>query len=208
MAWWKLITNEGLGEYTVRRQRWKSSTGAFVDVPDRPDVAAEEVHNYHQIPLGATAVDAMPKFFACEEHNWEGDTNLVLFDWFAIQPTFWAIITGNAVDAAGTNRWKYAWSEVVKAAAGYAGFAALTNGRSGTTSTDPLRNSTEYMNTGAASHVEGNGVDTDNLDTSDYTLAIMPCTTDNIVQVKIVPTTAGFEYWIPGYENGVDGECD
>jgi len=118
---------------------------------------------------------------------------------------FWAEITGNAAD--GTNRWKYAWSEVYKASAGYGGWSALSGGRSGTTTADPARNTIENMNTGGASHVEGCGVDVDNLDTGYYTFSIMPCTTGNIVRVHEVRQGENSEYWF-SYINGVDGGCD
>ena len=123
---------------------------------------------------------------------------------------FWAKITGNATD--GTNRWKYAFSEVHKSTAGYGGWATLSGGRSGTTSTDPARNTIEDMNTGADAHIEGNGVDPANLDpaaTGSDTFSIMPCTSDNIVRIRMVTvadTDNTTEYWF-SYENGVDGDC-
>jgi len=206
-AWYKLISHVSTGKYTARRQIFKVSTLAFVDQPDRPDITAYEVNGYDQIPLGATAVDAMPKFLAMEEGEWNGDI-ILPFDWLQIQPIFWAKITDATLDAAGVNRWLYDWSEVVKGADGYgAGWGVLTNGRSGTDSIDPLYNSTENMNTGAAAHIEGIGVDMDNLVTDDYSFAIQPCPGNNIMAVKIVKTTAGFEYWIVSYPNGVDGTC-
>ena len=118
---------------------------------------------------------------------------------------FWAEITGNAAD--GTNRWKYAWSEVYKSGAGYGGWSTLTGGRSGTTGTNPARNTIEDMNTGGAAHVEGCGVDVDHLDTDDWTFAIMPCTTGNKVWMISVPYGTGTEFWF-AHVNGVDGVCD
>lgn len=117
---------------------------------------------------------------------------------------FYAEITGRLAD--GTNRWKYAWSEVYKSGAGYGNWSALSGGRSGTTGSNPARNTIEDMNTGGAAHVEGCGVDVDHLDTADWTFAIMPCTTGNIVWIEEVPYGTGFEYWF-SYENGVDGVC-
>ncbi len=123
---------------------------------------------------------------------------------------FFAEITGNtAADGPAQNRWKYAWSEVSKSVAAYDGWAVLAGGRSGSTGTDPARNTIEDMNTGANAHVEGCGVDPEHLDTGDYTFEIMPCTTGNIVAMYQVPVGTGtaVEYWF-NYENGVDGTCD
>jgi len=118
---------------------------------------------------------------------------------------FHAEITGNATN--GTNRWKYAWSEVYKSGAGYGNWSALSGGRSGTTGTNPARNSIEDMNTGVAAHVEGCGVDVDHLDTGDWTFEIMPCTTGNVVWIEEVPYGTGFEYWF-SHVNSTDGTCD
>ena len=121
---------------------------------------------------------------------------------------FWAKITGNtAADSPAQNRWKYAWSEVTKTSAGYGGWEVLSGGRSGTTSTDPACNSIEDMNTAANGHTEGNGVDPANLDTSEYTFTMKPCTSDNVVWMREVNIGGADEYWF-SYSNGVDGSCD
>ncbi len=127
-------------------------------------------------------------------------------------PAFWAKITGcTAADSPAQNRWKYAWSEVEKTSAGYGGWTVKSGGRSGTTSTDPARNTIEDINTGADAHTEGNGVDPANLDTASYTFTMMPCTTNNPVVMHevgfAVGSTAYTEYWF-SYENGVCGSCD
>ncbi|MCP4378012.1 MAG: hypothetical protein GY794_17790, partial [bacterium] len=124
-----------------------------------------------------------------------------------ISTGFWAEITGSGTD--GTHRWKYAWTEVYKLSAGYGGWSTLSGGRSGTTSTNPARNTIEDMNTGADAHTEGNGVDPANLDpatTGSDTFSFMPCTTDNIVRMYEVLQGSNIEYWF-SYETGVDGDC-
>jgi hypothetical protein len=120
---------------------------------------------------------------------------------------FFARITGNAeADTPAQNRWVYAWSEVEKTTAGYGGWTTLSGGRSGTTSTDPARNTVEDMNDGAG--VEGNGVDVANLDTDTYTFAIQPIPAGVIVRIyKVLLTTGAVEYWF-ALPNGVDGTCD
>lgn len=121
---------------------------------------------------------------------------------------FWAKITGNATS--GTNRWVYSWEEVEKTTTGYGGWTTVSDGRSGTTTTDPAYNLVEDMNTGVNAHVEGNGVDPAHLDTDDYTFAMMPCTTGVYVKMHEVTFDASgpqTEYWF-AYENGVDGVCD
>lgn len=125
---------------------------------------------------------------------------------------FWAKITGNAAaDGTPQNRWKYAWSEVEKTSSGYQngadGWTVLSEGRSGTTSTDPAYNSIENMNTKTNGVREGNGVDPAHIDTADYTFEIMPCTTDNIVWIHEVSEGENTEFWFE-YSNGVDGTCD
>ena len=120
---------------------------------------------------------------------------------------FPAEITGNAAD--GTHRWKYAWSEVYKSGAGYGNWSTLDGGRSGTTGSNPARNTIEDMNTGADAHIEGNGVDPAHLDpaeTGSDTFAIMPCTSGNIAWMHEVDRGETIEYWF-SYENGVDGDC-
>jgi hypothetical protein len=117
---------------------------------------------------------------------------------------FWGKITGNAAD--GDNRYKYAWSEVYKSAAGYGGWAVKSGGRSGTTSTNPARNVIENPN--AATGTQGNGVDVANLL---GTFALKPCPANAIVRMSAVrfdnDGTMTTEYWF-AHENAIDGECE
>jgi len=113
---------------------------------------------------------------------------------------FWARITGSTAD--GDNRWTYSWEEVAKTGAGYGGWGALDDGRTGA---DNAYNSIEDMN--AATGVQGNGVDVAHLDTDDYTFALQPCPTDAVVWMREVKVDGDAEYWF-AYENGVDGGCD
>jgi len=117
---------------------------------------------------------------------------------------FWALIGANASD--GTNRWKYAWQEAQLTEDGYGNWQAKTNGRSGTTGTNPARNTLENMNSGTGT--QGNGVDAANLDTADYTFTIQPCPNGAIVWIRPVRAADGaMTYWFQ-YANGVDGGCD
>ena len=203
LGWYKIITNETGGVYTLRRQMWSVADGEFADATDVSDIKGYEINEYHQIPHAST----MPVFQGREEGELGGEV-VVLFDWLQIQPTFMATITGWAVDGVGTNKWKYAWAERRKGATGgYSiSWASVTNGRSGTTTVNPARNFIENMNTGAAAHVEGNGVIAANLTPALYTYAMMPCTTGNMVVMKLVPSNTVMEYWFQ-YETGVDGDC-
>ena len=118
---------------------------------------------------------------------------------------FWVRIGGNS--SAGDHKWNYAWAEVYKASAGYGGWSTLAGGRSGTTGSNPGRNTLEDMN--SSSGVQGNGVDVANLDpaeTGSDTFEIMPCTSNNIIEMTKVPYSGSFEYWFK-YENGVNGNC-
>ena len=131
---------------------------------------------------------------------------------------FWAKTLDNAeADAPAKNRWKYGWEEVEKTVVGYpatpgtvSNWTTVSGGRSGTTSTDPAYNALENMNNATDEHIEGNGVDPENI-TALGTFAMMPCTTDNPVWIHLVTFTVGgttyTEYWFDGYPNGVDGTC-
>lgn len=118
---------------------------------------------------------------------------------------FWAKITGNASD--GTNRYKYAWQEVVKTKTGYttASWEAKDPGLSGTTSETPARNTVEAPN--ISSGTLGNGVAIDSLVGS---FALKPVTTGVIVRMwrayVRVESEVVIEYWF-SYENGIDGGC-
>lgn len=114
---------------------------------------------------------------------------------------FWAKITGNAQD--GSNkRWTYAWSQATKSTAGYGGWGVLTNGLSGTTSTNPIYNSIEEGN--GASGTYHNGVASTNLT---GTFDVKPIPDNTYVWVRPVGLDDGsVEYWT-SYENGVDGNC-
>ena len=117
---------------------------------------------------------------------------------------FWAEITGNT--SLGNNQWTYSWSRDCKTTAGYGGWDSVTPEVSGA---DNAYNTIEDINTGGAAHIEGNGVDPANIDTDDFTFAMMPCTTGNIVWLRPIfeTDTNTAEYWF-SYENGVDGSCD
>jgi hypothetical protein len=117
---------------------------------------------------------------------------------------FWAAIGTSAAD--GTNRNKYAWTEQEKSDAGYGGWSTLSGGRSGTTGTDPARNTIEDMN--GSSGLLGCGVDVDNLTETDvYTYTLSPAPSGAIVWMREVDQDGDVEYWF-AYENGVDGTCD
>ena len=200
----KVVTNNGDGDYTITQQWWDPDANppAWTDATLPAGLVDAEARDINQRDDGR--VDQIVRFWQARNMSGEIETWIDL-GW--ISTGFWGEITGNASD--GTNRWKYAFSEVYKSSAGYGGWATLTGGRSGTTSTGPARNSIEDMNTGAAAHIEGNGVDPANLDpagTGSDTFAIMPCTSGNIVWMREVDRAGTIEYWF-SYENGVDGDC-
>jgi len=117
---------------------------------------------------------------------------------------FWALVGANTSD--GANRWKYAWQEAELSADGYGNWQAKANGRSGTTTTNPARNTLENMNSDTGT--QGNGVDADNLDTTNYTFTIQPCPNGAVVWMRPLRATDGtMTYWFQ-YANGVDGGCD
>lgn len=114
----------------------------------------------------------------------------------------WVQILGNLAD--GTNRYKYAWEEVYKATGGYGGWATRPGGQSGTTGSNPIRNTLEDMN--SESGMLGTGVDADHLDTDDWIFTLTPIPTDAIVWARPVVQGSNIEIWIDE-ANGVDGEC-
>ena len=100
----------------------------------------------------------------------------------------------------GNDRYSYSFDEVEKTGFGYGNWTTRSDGRTGT-----AYNLIEDMNT--ASGVQGNGVDRDNLGTSDYTFTIQPAPSDVLVEIREVEYSDTTEYWFQ-YENGVDGTCD
>ncbi|MBT3201530.1 MAG: hypothetical protein HN350_16635 [Phycisphaerales bacterium] len=200
----KIVTNAENGAYTITQQWWDSGADppAWSDAISPGGLVGASARDIDQRD-GAEA-GRIVRFWRERDLSGAIET-LIDIGW--VSPAFWASITGSAAD--GANRWKYAFSEVYKSSAGYGGWATLSGGRSGTTSTNPARNSIEDMNTGADSHVEGNGVDPANLDpaaTGSDTFSLMPCTSGNIVQMRQVDCGSAVEYWF-SYENGVDGDC-
>lgn len=119
----------------------------------------------------------------------------------------WARIgSSTAADTPARNRWLYAWVEVEKTSAGYAGWTTKTGGASGTTSSNSAYNSIEDAN--AATGVLGNGVNASTLNTVDWTFTVKACPSGTVVWLTPVVLTGGStEYWF-AYENGVDGSCD
>jgi len=200
----RIVTNDGGGDYTITQQWWDQSASppAWADAAAPGGIVSAEAREIN----GRSGGRPGRKVRFRRERNKGGGIETWI-DLACGSEAFWARIDGNAAD--GTNRWKYAWTEVYKSSAGYGGWATLSGGRSGTTSTDPARNTVEDMNTGADAHVEGNGVDPANLDpaqTGSDTFEIMPCTTGNIVRIGEVLQGSNVEYWF-SYENGVNGDC-
>ena len=117
------------------------------------------------------------------------------------QDSFWAKITGNAAD--GTNKWKYAWTEQQRTAAGW---QDLSGGRSGTTSTGFAVNANEANNDGTG--VQGNSIDIDGTvfdDNSD--LEIQPVQGDPVVRMWAELSSTNTLVYTFEYVNAVDGEC-
>ena len=114
--------------------------------------------------------------------------------------TFWAKITSSATD--GTNKWKYAWTEQTRTAAGW---EDLTDGRTGTTSSDFAINSLEANNDGTG--VQGNSIDIDGAVFTDNSgLEIQPVQGDPVVRM-IVDIIDAAQLYTFEYVNAVDGEC-
>jgi len=115
---------------------------------------------------------------------------------------FWARIDGSTQDG-GNKRWKYDFTEIRQATAGYGGWAVLPGGRTGTNAGgNPLYNAIEDQN--GASGTFGNGIDSANLVGS---IEIRPIPTGTPVWVRAAAVADGtVTYWTK-YENGVDGNC-
>jgi hypothetical protein len=200
----KIVTNDAEGDYTITQQWWDQNADppAWTDAVSPSGLVDAEARDIDQRDAGAAG--GIVRFW--QGRNMSGAVETWI-DIGRVSPGFWASISGNASD--GTNRWKYAFSEVNKSSEGYGGWATLSGGRSGTTSSGPARNSIEDMNTGSDSHIEGNGVDPAHLDpaeTGSDTFSLMPCTSGNIVRMHQVECGQSVEYWF-SYENGVDGDC-
>jgi hypothetical protein len=116
-------------------------------------------------------------------------------------PSFWAKITGNAAD--GTNKWKYAWTEQQRTAAGW---QDLTDGRSGTTTTGFAVNANEANNDGTG--IQGNSIDIDGTvfdDNSD--LELVAVQGDPVVRMWADIDSSGNTAYSFEYTNAIDGEC-
>lgn len=110
------------------------------------------------------------------------------------------------------NQWTYTITEIYKSSTGYDGWSDLSGGRTGT-----AYNFAEDQN--AATGVQGNGVDQDNLDAvndsgggTDGTHALQPIPAGTRVLCIELPIWSGSavtakEYWIIQVPNGVDGAC-
>jgi len=200
----EIVSNDGGGDYTITQQWWDSDADppAWVDAVGPGGLVDCQARDINRRQDGL--VGRLVRFWTGRSIS---GTVEIRIDLGCMSRGFWATITASAAD--GANRWKYAFSEVYKSSAGYGGWATLSEGRSGTTSTDPARNTIEDMNTGVDAHIEGNGVDPANLDpaaTGSDTFSIMPCTNGNIVRMYEVDRGGNSEYWF-SYENGVDGDC-
>jgi hypothetical protein len=118
----------------------------------------------------------------------------------------WAKITGNAALGGETYRWKYAWSAVEPDGDD---MAAVTGGRSGTTSTDYALNTMEMGNT--SSNV-GPGVDPTGTDYAASSFEPQAISNNSIVWMRTTihrnPSTGTItarNYFTA--ENAHDGDC-
>jgi hypothetical protein len=200
----RIVTNGGDGDYTITQQWWDSGADppAWTDAVSPGGLVSASARDVNQCADGSPG--RMVRFWQSRNVSGAVETWIDI-GW--VSSAFWASVGSNSAD--GTNRWKYAFTEVYKSSAGYGGWATLSGGRSGSTTTNPGRNTIEDMNTGADAHVEGNGVDPANLDpaaTGADTFSLMPCTSGNIVQMRQVDCGQSVEYWF-SYENGVNGDC-
>lgn len=128
-------------------------------------------------------------------------------------PTFIALVESSTKVAGLTHdtQWTYSCKRAYKSDAGYGASCWTTYGDAFT-----AYNAAENINTGADSHREGNGIDTDSLDidvdaTDDFDFFPIQDDTPVLVQeVQLDDNEGGdIEYWImgAGYPNGVDGTC-
>ena len=104
-----------------------------------------------------------------------------------------------AAVADGTNRWKYAWTEIEKLTAGYGAWTNVLEGRSGSAA----RNFVEGMNAGTG--VQGNGVDIDGVDFP-AGFSLQKCPSGVFVVMHRIQVADDEEFWF-SYENAIDGTC-
>jgi len=204
----RIAQNDGGGLYTIWEQHWDSQAnqgqGGWVDA-----VGGYRERTARDFDSRASGrVGALVRFW--EQYarpDSQGGCLEVLLDIGDIG-VFWARI--GASQAAGSNQWLYAWTEVQKTAAGYGGWSAGGGGRSDAGMTLPGRNSVEDANTGQDGHIEGNGVDPANLASDRYSFELQPCPSGCLVRMHevrfLLQGQDTMEYWF-AYENGVDGGC-
>lgn len=150
----------------------------------------------HQSNLLGRVVYVTPR------HALDGSGNVV-FE-FEAPPveSFWGRITGSTAIPSTTNRWRYAWTEQERSTDG---FADLTGGRSGTTSSSYAINSVEANNDGIGT--QGNSIDIDGADFP-AGFSMQPVEGDPVVRMYKEYDASGTAFYTFAYVNAVDGTCE
>lgn len=118
-----------------------------------------------------------------------------------VRQSFLAQITDS--ESIGTNRWKYAWSEVRRTTLG---FETVSGGRSGTLTSGYAINAIEANNDDTGT--QGNSVDIDGaIFTANTGLAIQPAEGDPVVTMWMDYLADGTPSYTFEYVNAIDGEC-
>ena len=182
-------------EWDDSAEEWSVKSGG-VSETDMGEIRAigSSLDTGHQTYLLGRVVYVMPR------HAMDGSGKVV---WEFTPPaceSFWAKITGNAAN--GTNRWKYAWTEVERTSTA---FQDLSGGRSGTTSSGFAINGGEANNDGTG--VQGHGVD---IDGDDYPAGfeVQPIQGDPVVRMYVEYTSSGTAYYTFYATNADDGTCE
>ena len=200
------ITDDGAtdGFYKFKEVTWDPTTGWWKDVTggltDTDLGEALEKSGLDQVGLDQfVSLKQILAYDATEQK----EVPIYTFD--VPRRWIWANLTGET--EISTNRWKMAWTEVVRTSTTGFGAPSGRTALSGTATGDPVINSVEANN--AATGVQGNGVDVDG---ADYPAGFsqQPISRDGKTVVKIYRQrlSDGTMVWTTTQPNADDGTCE
>ena len=215
-----------LGELLSEEQEPTDERFEGLEVPEEPETETPETETFALAREGYSDVedllhdvDSLQSQLQTHVHARRIDDDVdILFEPEA-EDAFWAIVVGATADPTNI-QWRYGFIEVWKTGTGY--------GTGKWTSRDESRQSTETSegaaynmaeNMNGADGIVGSGVDSDNLDTDEFTFEVKPIPTNALVRIRQVQVSytdddgnaqTTTENWITevGFTNAVDGECD
>ena len=202
------LTEDGAtpGFYKFKQVRWNKTNGDWEDVTNGLTDAdlGEALERSGLDKVGLDQIVCLqPMTYIDDQVNPAEKARVYAFD--VPRCWIWANLTGET--EISTNRWKMAWTEVVRTSTTGFGAPSGRTALSGTATGDPVINSVEANN--AATGVQGNGVDVDG---ADYPAGFsqQPISRDGKTVVKIYRQrlSDGTMVWTTTQPNADDGTCE